>query len=227
MTSKRIRITASGHGTGRGHQIWLYIRSRSAALSRRCGLLVRNRGVRVGVAAGATAVLLSAVLLPFAPQAHAATTYKGKVTATLNVRSAPTTAATDVGTLRSGTTISIQCKVFGPSVGGNTLWYKQSTGKWVTARYVANIGSAPRFCGDGHEYQGRVAVAFLNVRSGPNTANATVSTAPQGTFLPLVCKVDSQVVGGNPRWYQLTGDSGGQWVAARYVSNVGSAPPTC
>jgi hypothetical protein len=131
-----------------------------------------------------------------------------------------------VGTLHSGATVSIQCKVFGPSVDGNTRWYKLSTGKWVTARYVANIGPAPRFCGDGQEYQGR-ALSFLNVRSGPNTADAKVSSAPQGTFLPLVCKVDSQVIDGNSRWYQLTGDSGGQWVAARYVSNVGSAPPYC
>ena len=175
----------------------------------------------------AATTLLSATLLAAAPQAYAATTYKGRVTATpLIIRSAPTTAATNVGSLSSGATITIQCKVFGPSVSGNSLWYKLSTGKWVTARFVANIGPAPRFCGNGQEYEGRAA-AFLNVRSGPNTANATVSTAPQGTFLALVCKVDSQVVGGNPRWYQLTGDGGGQWVAARYVTNIGSAPPAC
>ncbi|MGH3491445.1 MAG: SH3 domain-containing protein [Actinopolymorphaceae bacterium] len=194
-------------------------------MSHRIRITAIVRGI---VVTAATAVLLSATLLAVAPasQAHAATSYQGRVTATLNVRSAPTTAAADVGTLRSGATISIQCKVFGPSVGGNSLWYKLSTTRWVTARYVSNIGPAPRFCGDGQEYEGRAA-AFVNVRSGPNTANAVVSSAPQGTFLALVCKVDSQVVDGNPRWYQLTGDGGGQWVAARYVSNVGSAPPYC
>jgi uncharacterized protein YraI len=98
----------------------------------------------------------------------------------------------------------------------------------VTARYIANIGSAPRWCGDGKEYEGRVSASTsLNVRSGPNTANARVSSAPRGTLLAIVCKVDSQVIGGNPRWYQLTGDGGGQWVPARYVSNVGSTPPFC
>lgn len=223
MMGYRIGITA-GANLGR---FALRVRERAAALRRLGNLRVRNRSVR-GLVVAATAVLLPATMLAAAPQALAATSYQGRVTASaLNIRSAPTSAAADVGTLRQGATITIQCKVFGPSVGGNSLWYKLSTKKWVTARYVANIGSAPRFCGDGQEYEGRVAVSSLNVRSGPHTANATVSTAPQGTSLALVCKVDSQVIDGNPRWYQLTGDGGGQWVAARYVSNVGSAPPYC
>ena len=227
MMSNRIRITESGRGAGRGGRVGLRIRERAAALRGRGQRLVSNRRVGGVVLAAATAVLLSVVSLAIAPQAHAATSYQGRVTtAALNVRSAPTSAAADVGTLRLGATVTIQCKVFGPSVGGNSLWYKLSTGRWVTARYIANIGSAPRFCGNGQEYDGR-AVSFLNIRSGPNTANATVSSAPQGTFLALVCKVDSQVIDGNPRWYQLTGDSGGQWVAARYVTNIGSAPPSC
>ncbi|MGW5360945.1 SH3 domain-containing protein [Actinopolymorpha pittospori] len=222
MLSHRIGITASR----RCRQLGVYIRESAAALRGRGHLQVTNRRLGAVVVAAASTTVLSASMLAVAPQAHAATTYQGRVTATLNVRSAPTSAAADVGTLRSGATVSIQCKVFGPSVDGNTLWYKLSTGRWVTARYVANIGPAPRFCGDGREYEGR-ALSFLNIRSGPNTANATVSSAPQGTLLPLVCKVDSQVIDGNSRWYQLTGDSGGQWVAARYVSNVGSAPPYC
>jgi uncharacterized protein YraI len=191
-------------------------------------MAIGNR-VRTAAIAIATAVLLPLGLLAVASQAHAATTYQGKVTASaLNVRAAPTSAAANVGTLRYGTTISIQCKVYGPTVSGNSLWYKLSAGKWVTARYVANIGSAPRFCGDGREYQGRVVAATsLSVRSGPTTADARVSSAPRGALLPLVCKVNSQVIDGNPLWYQLTGDGPGQWVAARYVSNVGSAPPYC
>lgn len=113
-------------------------------------------------------------------------------------------------------------------MSGNSLWYKLGDGRWVTARYVSNVGSAPRFCGDGREYTGRVSASTsLSIRSGPNTANSRVSSAGRGQELPIVCKVDSQSVGGNTRWYQLTGDGGGQWVAARYVANVGSAPPYC
>jgi uncharacterized protein YraI len=217
------RTFFSARGDNRGGWFGRLIRERATALGQ-LGQHVRNRGVAV---AAVTALLAPAALLVLAPPANAATTYQGRVTATLNVRSAPTSAAADVGTLRNGATITIQCKVFGPSVAGNSLWYKLSTKRWVTARYVANIGSAPRFCGDGEEYEGRVVPSSVNVRSGPNTANATVSSASQGTILFLVCKVDSQVVGGNARWYQLTGDGPGQWVAARYVSNVGSAPPYC
>ncbi|MET9019168.1 SH3 domain-containing protein [Actinopolymorpha sp. NPDC004070] len=183
-----------------------------------------RRGVRGIVTVAATA-LVSTVLLAAAPGAQAATTYTGRTTATVNVRSAPTTFASDVGTIGAGTTITLRCKVFGPSVGGNSYWYKLGTGRWITARYVSNVGSAPGFCGTGSEYAGRATVA-LNVRSGPNTANAVVSSVPAGGDLALVCKVDGQAVDGNPRWYQLSGDSAA-WVAARYVTNVGTAPPYC
>ena len=186
--------------------------------------------VRTAVVAFAAFAALPLGLFAMAPAAHAASaTYEGKVTtSSLNVRSAPTSAAGKVGSLKKGAKITIQCKVFGPSVSGNSLWYKLGTGRWVTARYVANVGSAPRFCGTGKEYQGKVvSTSSLNIRSGPNTANAKVSSASRGQTLWAVCKVDSQSIGGNKRWYQLTSDGGGQWVSARYVSNVGSAPPYC
>jgi uncharacterized protein YraI len=193
-------------------------------------MAIRRHVRKAAIAIGATAVL-SAGLLAAAPAAQAAgEPYQGKVTSSgnLNVRSAPTSASSKVGSLKPGTKIGIHCKVYGPSVSGNSLWYKLSSGKWVTARYVSNIGSAPRFCGSGTEYQGKVvAKTSLAVRSGPNTANAKVSSVPRGHSVFIVCKVDSQKVDGNPRWYQLVGDGGGQWVSARYVSNVGSAPKYC
>jgi uncharacterized protein YraI len=189
-------------------------------------------GVRRAAVALGTIAVLPMAMLAVAPAAQAASpTYEGKVVSqtSLNVRSAPTSKATKVGSLKRGTTVKIHCKVFGPSVGGNDLWYKLGNGRWVTARYVANVGAAPRFCGDRNtSYTGKVvSQSALNVRSGPNTANAKVSSAPRGISLDIVCKVDSQPINGNPRWYQLVGDGGGQWVAARYVSNVGAAPPNC
>lgn len=190
-------------------------------------MIVRQRVRRAAIAL-ATAVIVPLGLLATTSVAQAATTYKGKVTEGVNVRSAPTSAAAKVGSYAKGATITIQCKVFGPAVSGNSLWYKLANGRWVSARYVANVGTAPRFCGDGKEYTGRVSSSTaLAVRSGPNTANAKVSSAARGSTLHLVCKVDSQAVDGNKRWYQLTGDGGGQWVSARYVTNVGTAPPYC
>lgn len=199
-------------------------------------MIIRQHARKLAVAV-CTVSLIPLGLIAAAPAAHAAetpgttaTTYKGKVTAStsLSVRKAPTSASPKVGSLSRGTVVTIQCKVYGPSVGGNSLWYKLSSGRWVTARYVSNIGTAPRFCGTGTEYAGRVSSqSALAVRSGPHTANTKVSSAPRGTTLSIVCKVDSQVIDGNARWYQLVGDGGGQWVAARYVTNVGSAPPYC
>lgn len=200
------------------------IREYATALRGLVRLRVGRRGR--GIVTAAATILVSTVMLAAAPGVSAATTYQGRVVATVNVRSAPTTFASDVGTLRAGATVTLLCKAFGPLVGGNYVWYKLGTGRWVTARYVANVGTAPRFCGNGNEYDGR-ALVDLNVRSGPNTANAVVSSVRAGGFLPLVCKVDSQSVGGNSRWYQLTSDGPGAWVAARYVTNVGSAPPYC
>jgi hypothetical protein len=97
-----------------------------------------------------------------------------------------------------------------------------------SGRVGGPAGVAPLFCGDGKTYQGKVvAQTSLNVRSGPNTANAKLYSNARGEIIDLVCKVDSQTVGGNPRWYQLPSDSSGQWVSARYMSNIGAAPPYC
>ncbi|TDD71278.1 SH3 domain-containing protein [Jiangella aurantiaca] len=190
-------------------------------------MIIRHRLRRAAIAL-ATATIVPLALLATTTPAEAATTYKGRVTTGVNVRSAPTSYAPKVGSYAKGATITIQCKVYGPTVSGNSLWYKLANGRWVSARYVANIGAAPRFCGDGHEYTGRVSSSTsLAVRSGPHTSNTKVSSAPRGATLSIVCKVDSQSIDGNRRWYQLTGDGGGQWVSARYVTNVGSAPPYC
>ncbi|NED94057.1 SH3 domain-containing protein [Phytoactinopolyspora alkaliphila] len=190
---------------------------------------IRHRVRKLAVAVGAATVIPLGMIAtaPLAQASHAP--YEGKVTASsLNVRSAPTGASAKAGSLSRGTTVKLQCKVIGPRVGGNDLWYKLANGNWVTARYVSNVGKAPRFCGDGREYSGKViAQKSLAVRSGPSTANLKVSSAPRGIVLPIVCKVDNQKIDGNARWYQLTGDGGGQWVSARYVSNVGAAPPYC
>jgi hypothetical protein len=42
----------------------------------------------------------------------------------------------------------------------------------------------------------------------------------------IQCKVNSQVVDGNPRWYKLAKGMWA-WSAARYISNVGPAPRYC
>ena len=76
--------------------------------------------------------------------------YKGEVIARigLNVRNKPWGRV--IGALPKGEKVKIVCKVNAqPAVDGNPRWYKilfhHGTG-WVAARYVKNIGPAPRFC---------------------------------------------------------------------------------
>jgi hypothetical protein len=193
--------------------------------------------IRIHFRTAAATAVLPLGLIAFTPQADAVTTAQGTVAAVqgrviasaLNVRSAPTTFARDVGTLRYRSTIGIQCKVYGQSVGGNGWWYKLSTGRWVTARYVANIGPAPVLCGDGGVHLGRIiASPSLTIRSGPNTANIRISSGSRGAVVDIKCKVDSQVIAGNPRWYELMDAEGApQWASARYITNMDTAPPAC
>ncbi|MFD2078203.1 hypothetical protein SAMN05421678_12315 [Actinopolymorpha cephalotaxi] len=202
--------------------------------------LRRNRGIRGALTVAATIAVSAAVLAP-APQAKAtavttARTATAVTTATINgtmrkdftARIAPTKYAPGVTLLKEGTVIRLRCQVWGDSVHGNYLWYKVADARWVTAYYV-HLNGAPPFCGNGTLYKGHVTISSLAVRNGPNTQDPRVAWA-SGNLTNLVCKVVSQNVDGNSIWYERTGGNatnGGRWVAARFVSNVGSAPPYC
>jgi hypothetical protein len=72
----------------------------------------------------------------------------GKVIAkpSLTKRAKPTSKSAAKGTIRYGTKVDILCKTTGPKVGGNALWYQLTNGRWVTARYVDNLGRVPEYC---------------------------------------------------------------------------------
>ncbi|MBE8472603.1 SH3 domain-containing protein [Streptomyces justiciae] len=75
--------------------------------------------------------------------------YRGVVTAsTLNLRSAPNRGSQIIRTAHRGEVVSIFCKTPGQTVGGNPLWYLLTDGTWAwgAARYIDNIGAAPRWC---------------------------------------------------------------------------------
>ncbi|SDD72832.1 hypothetical protein [Auraticoccus monumenti] len=181
--------------------------------------------VRVlGITAAAAALTVAGVSLP-----ASAASSDGRVIASggLTVRSAPSTRSAAEGVVARGKVIPIECKVRGTVVDGNDIWYAlpPTTGEWVSARYVANVGAAPGWCAAGRTpATGRTTTALV-ARKGPTTADArTGATLAQGATVRLVCKVDSQSVGGNTRWYWTTD---GRWVSARYVTNVGAAPGWC
>lgn len=64
----------------------------------------------------------------------------------LNLRAGPTTEDRVVGSLPANGKVELICRAKGESVRGNKLWYQTSDRKWVTARYVDNVGKAPGLC---------------------------------------------------------------------------------
>jgi hypothetical protein len=80
---------------------------------------------------------------------HDSRYYKGVVTAQrLLLRSAPNRGSQVIRAVHRGDVVSIYCKAPGETVDGNPLWYLLTDGTWAwgAARYIDNIGPAPRWC---------------------------------------------------------------------------------
>lgn len=75
--------------------------------------------------------------------------YKGVVTAdSLALRAAPNRGGQIIRYAYRGEVVHIFCKTPGQSIQGNPLWYLLTDGTWAwgAARYIDNIGPAPRWC---------------------------------------------------------------------------------
>ena len=75
--------------------------------------------------------------------------YRGVVTADrLALHTSPTRGGEVIRYARRGETVHIYCKTPGDKVKGNPLWYLLTDGTWAwgAARYIDNIGPAPRWC---------------------------------------------------------------------------------
>lgn len=76
--------------------------------------------------------------------------YRGVVTARggLALHSRPDHGSPVVRVARKGEVVWIHCKTPGQDVNGNPLWYLLADGAWSwgTARYIDNVGPAPRWC---------------------------------------------------------------------------------
>lgn len=64
----------------------------------------------------------------------------------LNVRSEPSTDSETLATLTNGTELRISCKAEGETIEGDSTWYKLGFQRWVSARYVADLGPEPAWC---------------------------------------------------------------------------------
>jgi len=78
------------------------------------------------------------------------TYYKGRVNAVggLKLRDRPTRGSAVIGFAAHGEIVSVFCKTPGERVQSNALWYLLADGTWAwgSARYIDNIGPAPRWC---------------------------------------------------------------------------------
>ncbi|MFK0114305.1 SH3 domain-containing protein [Streptomyces sp. NPDC090994] len=75
--------------------------------------------------------------------------YRGVVTADrLALRSAPNRGSEVIRYVHRGQKVSIYCKTGGESVQRNPIWYLLTDGTWAwgAARYIDNVGPAPRWC---------------------------------------------------------------------------------
>lgn len=182
---------------------------------------------RLGIAS--LALMVASVGLSAAP-ADAATSSRGKVISKtdLSVRLTPTTSAGGTGSLEPGRVVSLKCKVHGRSVAGNTLWYllpdPDFEPRWVSARYVANIGKPPKWCGGGMTYTGRTTAA-ASKHAGPSPEDPRTGTLAKGSSVTLSCQVFGPSADGDDLWYWISGTR--EWVSGRDVANVGTTPAFC
>lgn len=192
--------------------------------------MISTRRIRIAAVAIVTAVAVPAMSLVAANIAQASEqSYKGKVIAdSLAVRAHATTYGKKLSSLKKGTVVQISCKVTSVPVDGNNRWYHLANSKgWIAARYVKNVGAAPKETCDGELFlPGKVTgKASVNLRKGPTNKSAIVGKVKKGANVSTVCKVNGPKVDGNPRWYQLRD---GRWITARYVENLqGYIPSFC
>ncbi|MFC9243530.1 SH3 domain-containing protein [Streptomyces sp. NPDC057136] len=137
---------------------------------RRMGLCIAT-GTLAALAAAAPALAAGPAAPPAAPRAEATAPagdgdspeeaedaatkaahgkYLGRVIARsgLLLRDRPTRSSRIVGHVPYDTVVHIFCKTTGSNVDGNNRWYLLTNGTWAwgSARYIANIGTAPRWC---------------------------------------------------------------------------------
>lgn len=151
---------------------------------------MNKRSVSLALAAGSIAVAAGATMAAIPAHAETAGVYHGKVTSSsgLTVRSIPTTNGSSKGSLGRGQTFDIRCKVKGQSVKGSNLWYllDGTSTHWVSARYVANVGAAPDFCGTAVYATGHT-TTFLNERVAPSTKDKKSGTLTRGATVKAIC----------------------------------------
>lgn len=173
---------------------------------------------KAALALAATAAVAATTVLPLAPAsaapgdapARGVVIAKGGLVGHLR----PSTHAPANYTYPQGSEVTLDCKVPGPVVGGNSRWYLvngEGDANWVSARYVRNVGPGPDPCDPSDGTFAAKTTAALKKRVGPTTADTSAGTYAKGAKFRVQCHTGS----GAQKWY-LT--SASRWVSAKYVT---------
>ncbi len=155
-------------------------------------------------AGGGSSTQQPAIPTPTTPPATTPTSSikQGKVTSTfLNVRSGASTGNAKVAQLHKGDVVSLLAKVSG--------FWQIGPGQFVSADYIQVLAS-PGSITPPATRKGKVTSSFLNVRSGPSTANGKVLELKRGA---LVTIFETSSNG----WHRI---GTGQWVIGTNIQEV-------
>jgi flagellar protein FlgJ len=188
----------------------------------------------------AAAIGAGLVVAPAAAQAAGATATV-RVSGTLTLRSAPTTASPAAGTLSNNARIAIDCVITGQQVKGSvrttTTWDRLTDGRYVSHAYVLATGTLRRCTSTSPQavpvkakpvtapatstvITGTVQSGdgSVNLRTGPSTTATVTGTVANGSKVALLCGVVGDMVNGTVRsttqWNRL---KDGRYISHAYV----------
>jgi uncharacterized protein YraI len=188
--------------------------------------LTRGLGAVVLAASAGAAILLGST-----PASAGVTSTVGTVdsgSTPLHIRSGASTSTSVVGSLRSGSTVTLLCQVTGQTISGRVrttnLWDKLADGRYVSNAYIrrGSLGPCPGTPPPANSpVSGAVGTVDsgntpLNVRSGASTATSVVGSLRTGNQISLVCQVAGQTISGRVRTTNLWD----KLADGRYVSNA-------
>jgi hypothetical protein len=135
--------------------------------------------IRMAVIAAVAAVALIGGTGMTMAQASSSALAKGKLIQDSWSYSYATKASKKLFPFKKGTPVFISCKLNAVPVGGNPRWYllgdDYNGTNWLPARYVRNLGAAPKVCDATQKLAfGRV-VARRSAGTSPGTSSPTVA----------------------------------------------------
>jgi uncharacterized protein YgiM (DUF1202 family) len=145
----------------------------------------------------------------------------------LNLRQSPSTSATVIAVLPSGTTGTV---VLGPTTADGYTWYRIATSAgtgWVASQYLV-VTVSPTATATATSTSGfpigsgvRTDAPNLNMRQAPSTTATIVTVLPSGTIGTVL---EGPQSANGFTWYRIQTSVGTGWVAGEYLVATGASP---